>query len=644
MSETQSTQDPSSEEAPRATTTNSTTAATEPTTTATMAATTDAPPDPPNYDQTEAESELSSSSPAKPVKAKKSVGFAPPPVEDLREHHANIKRKEEDELKSSSFHKIPPELAYLDKKKASTAVPKPIDQSPKLEKPNSRFRLADLPDLSKAKLFDVKDLSVQNKETELQFHYTTFNLPPSSDSVIVDVKYASLNSFDLSKINQYLLNLSNVKVGLGYEFAGEVQYVGSSMSKKFAVGDKVLGMLDPTSRRGALSTSQVMYPGSRDVLLKVSDEVLDQLDKIDINLTGILDHKEFKVGEEEEEEEEEEAVGEVASQTDKSSLNSKSMPPLAKLSSVSLLYNHSKQMLQHLDPGLTKANILINGADTDIGLTMVQIVLSQYQFDYLNLILVIREKSQKEMDQLLAYFEKKYYDPSRPKKVQCVSFDVVNDGLYFAGERVPTSYKKPDFFATEIINSLLISHDGELINEGNINDYKLDFFVDLIGCKKYFQSTSTKLHEIETLNFPYKQHTSSSIETLFQASSNIPFLARILKPKKYNSAVVSGCKFTLSNPSYNIDKLIDFAEQGVTNPWNKGWASGFLNNWTSYYYYEEIYLKIKRSWCEEALRMVLDNQLKFKIDHFVDWRKDYKKYIKELKENDGKVIFKVEDF
>lgn len=609
------------------------------------------------------DTESSPSSPTKPKK--KSVGFAPPPEEDLREYHKYLKQKEEAELKSSPFHKIPPELAYLEKKNKQ-APPKPIDQTPKQAKPNSRLRLSDLPDLSKLKFFDVKDLSVQNKETELQFHYTTIDLPPSSGSVIVDIKYGSLNSFDLSKVNQYLLNMSNVKVVLGYEFAGVVTNVGSSMQKKYAVGDYVFGLIDPTSRRGALSSSQIIYPG-RDVLVRVDEGVLDQLEDIDIDLDANDDNKAFEVGEEEGEEENADVaksletsqpteptkesatdsnIGDPALKTSRLTSESKKvdLPSLAKLSAISLLYNRAKQMLQLLNTRNKKVNILINGADTDIGLTIIQVLLAEYQFEFLSLILVIREKSLDYMDKLIARFEKKYYDPSTIKRLKCIPFDVVNDGLYFPGEKVPISYKKPDFFATEVIDALLIPHSNELIDKSNVSDYKLDLFIDLIGCKKYFQSTSTKLHEIETLNLPFKQHISTSIENLFDANTKEPFLTRILKPKKLGSAVVSGCKFTLKEPSYNIDKLIDFSEQGVLNPWTSKWSSNILNNWTSYNYYEEIYLKIKQKWAEQALQLVLDDKLKFKIDKVVDWRKDYKKYVKALKENDGKIILEVEEF
>ncbi|KAI5962685.1 uncharacterized protein KGF55_003761 [Candida pseudojiufengensis] len=592
--------------------------------------------------------------------AKKSVGFAPPPEDDLKEHHEYLKQKQEIEIKSSPFHKIPPELSYLDKQHmTATPKPKPITDINKPQIPNSRLKLTDLPDLSKLKFFDIKDLSVQNKETELQFHYTTLNLPTSSDSVIVDIKYGSLNSFDLCKINQYLLNLSNIKVGLGYEFAGVITNVGSSLNSKFSVGDIVFGLIDPTSRRGALSTSQIIYPG-RDVLIKIDEDTLKKIEETDICLNPEDKNIEgFEVGEEEEENnvgsnesgEQSKQVTEVeddtGSKTSKTSSESQNLElsPLAKLSSISLLYNHSKQMIQHLNDKTKKVNILINGADTNIGLTIIQILLTEHKnLEFISFILVIREKSEQYMNKIIKNFEKKYYDPSRIIRFKIVTFDIFNDGLYFPGEKIPISYKKPDFFATEIIDSLLVPHDNELVNETNINNYKLDLFIDLIGCKKYFQSSSTKFHEIDTLNLPFKQNISVSIEKLFNSSKKEPFLNKILKPKKMGSTVVSGCKFTLSDPSYNINKLIDFNEQNYLNPWTNKFTKNLFNNFTEYNYFEEIFLKIKQEWCNNALQLVLENKLKFKIDGVYDWRKDYKKYIKNLTDNDGKIVFKVEDF
>ena len=55
--------------------------------------------------------------------------------------------------------------------------------------------------------------------------------------------------------------------------------------------------------------------------------------------------------------------------------------------------------------------------------------------------------------------------------------------------------------------------------------------IDLIGCKKYFQTTSTKINEIEEINLPFKQNISTSLGKLFNGNVKEPFLTRILKPK-----------------------------------------------------------------------------------------------------------------
>ena len=175
---------------------------------------------------------------------------------------------------------------------------------------------------------------MQNKETELQFHYTTINLPPSSDSVIVDIKFGGLNVLDYAKINQYVLNLSNVKVGMGYEFSGVITNVGSSMAKNYSVGDYVFGLIDPTSRRGSLSSSQLIYP-NRDVLIKVDEETLNKLHQIDININTAGVGKDFQIEEDEQSSTtpEEDSKDEVSATSRKNSEPHSTLPPLAKLCS-----------------------------------------------------------------------------------------------------------------------------------------------------------------------------------------------------------------------------------------------------------------------------------------------------------------------
>ncbi|EGW33856.1 uncharacterized protein SPAPADRAFT_59222 [Spathaspora passalidarum NRRL Y-27907] len=410
------------------------------------------------------------------------------------------------------------------------------------------------------------------------------------------------------------------------------------MKSKYSIGDYVFGVINPTARRGALSTNQIVYPG-RDILIKVDQLVLNQLNDIDVELKFDV-NEQFEIDSDEESRQLAQQLSETKIKRTTYAVES-TIPPLGKLTTFPVLYNRAKQLIQHLPVGGNRVNILINGADTNVGLTIIQILLTEYASMSMNLLLVIREGSSKYMEQAVNYFHKKYYDPSSRKQLTLLPYDMVNDDLIFPGEKVPINYKKPNYFAIEIIDALL-NNDHGLIDTSNINDYKLDLIVDLVGCKKYFQETSIKLHEIESLNLPFKSKINSSLESLFGKDKE-PFLVKLLKPKKYGSSLVSGCNFNIEEPSYNINELsADTTE--ILNPWSNKWTSNLFNNWTTYTYYDEIQLQIKQEWCEQGLELVLANQLKFRIDHYLDWRNDYKKHINQLKINDGKVVFKVEDF
>ena len=568
---------------------------------------------------------------------KKSVGFAPPPVEDLKEHHKIIKQKEEMRAKSNPFHKIPPELAYLEKRDRSLD-PKPLKKSLPIASTHVKKPTAPvssyLPPLSKLKFFDIKHLSVQNSETELQFHYSQINLPPSNDSIIVDIKYGGLNSIDVAKIHRYRLNLSNVKVGLGYEFSGVVTNVGTNFSSKFAEGDVVYGLIEVSSRRGALSSSQIIYP-NRDVIIKIDQEKLDKLQGIDIDISSLESNEDFQL--------EEDEVSENNNNDDDStnkSLSSESkvdVPVLAKLCSFPLLYNCAKQLLKNLKIKNNLANILINGGDTNIGLTIIQLLLGSYNLDYLNLIVIVRESSIEHVEKLVNLLQEKFRDPANVKRVKCISFDSVNDDLIFPGEVIPIAYKKKDFFASEVIDAILVpQYSQEKIDTKNINNYKLDMIIDLIGCKKYFQTTSTKIETFDTINMPFKDHITCSVGELFNGKVKEPFLKRILKPKSTGSCLVSGCNFYLSEPSYDSHRFVESSN----TLWNNSWLG---NYWSTYNYYDMNVWgqQWKNNFTEEALDFVLDGKLKFKVDEYTDW-KDYKR--NDVTDKDAKIIVKVEDF
>lgn len=252
------------------------------------------------------------------------------------------------------------------------------------------------------------------------------------------MKYGGLNSIDVAKIHRYRLNLSNVKVGLGYEFSGVVTNVGANYTSKFAEGDVVYGLVEVSSRRGALSSSQIIYP-SRDVVIKIDQEKLDKLDEMNIDITNMDSHESFQVGEDAEDD------GASTNDSQNSTGSAKDVPALAKLCSFPLLYNCAKQLLKYLKIKNNQANILINGGDTNIGLTIIQLLLGSYNLDYLNLIVIVRDHTQAHMEKLIEQLQEKFKDPASIKRVRCISFDSVNEELVFPAEVVLTTYKKKDF-------------------------------------------------------------------------------------------------------------------------------------------------------------------------------------------------------
>ncbi|KAK6463404.1 hypothetical protein DFJ63DRAFT_312719 [Scheffersomyces coipomensis] len=591
----------------------------------------------------------SSEQKAKRKVKKKSVGFAPLPEEDLKEHHEAVHKKEQEKLKSNPFHKIPPELQYLEKKKSpnpkpiSTTIPKPPKPIPLVTSPNPINSPPTAPTtfsgLGRLQSLPIKDISLQNKQTELNFNYPSIDLPIPPTGLLVKIIYTSLNSYDLNKINQYLLNVSNVKVGLGYEYVGEVQEIGSTLkaSGEFFIGDKVLGMIDPTNKKGTLSTSLLINP-DRDVVIRITNEMLSQLQDVDIELSfsngsrpRVASNDNFEI--------ESSSSSSTASLIDETISNKQSdIPSLAKLTTFPVLYSKSRQILSHSKFNYdSPVNILINGADTNIGFTLIQTLLSttsSYKFTNLNLILLVKKVNEKSFKSLINNFKQKYFnlDPIRILKFTIITFEAYNlDDLILKNEKVPIVYREVNDVINEVLNGLK-NPDIPFDNE-DINKFKLDLFVDIVGSKRYFQTNHYKS------NNPH-----------FQVPKSTSFLQLILKPKIQGSVVISCCNFYAPVPTYEISSITNTtsdanAGSSASYVWSNKWSANLLNNWTSYNYFEEIDLKLKRIWIEEGLELLLKDQLKFKIDdNCLDWRIGFKNYIKLLKSNDMKFIFKIEEF
>ncbi|CAH2352782.1 hypothetical protein CLIB1423_08S00958 [[Candida] railenensis] len=625
--------------------------------------------------------------PEEKKKKKKSVGFAPPPEEDLAAHHKILKEKELQEIKSNPFHKIPPELAYLENKNR-TPGPKPLPSFSDLNKfdtdgskknPSTKAKRtygnADVGDL---RALAIKVISVANKQTEVfNFNNPTIDRPISSNTMIVDVQYAGLNSYDLGKINKYAINVSEVKIGIGYEFVGFISDLGSQFveyDSVYKIGQPVVGILNPYGRKGSLSTSLLVNP-KRDVVVPVTEEVLEKLKHLKVEIDDeskefglqdetddVIDSTNENTPEIQRDIDPADAVPEqpndsqVAETTKPSAFKKLSnfeidpeLTPLSKLVTFPVLYSRAKAALADSHANFIKngsANVLINGADTNLGLTIFQLLNSSvYSFlERLNIILVTRESSKERMEAFVKKFTK--YDPTKTINVKIVPFDSVNtEDLVLQGEKTPILYKKPNLFACEILDAMFYENG---LNKSNINDYKLDTIIDIVGGSKYFQTSSIKYSKIQTLAFPFisKLESSTKLQDILNTTKKEPFLIKILKPKSKGSNYISCCKYGRPNPSYLVDDLIQEGGNGdYVNPWSMKWTANIANSWlSSFNYFNHTELEIKQRWIEEGLQLLLDGEIKFKIDDYCDWRNNYKKVIAGMKKEDKKSIFEIETF
>lgn len=574
----------------------------------------------------------------------KMVGFAEPP-EELAEHHKDLKRLEEEKKKSSSFHKIPAELQYLNRKDKNYPKPLPVQLHSHQHKKPGKI----LGDLKKV---HVKDIAVINKDTEINFSFSFIELPIPNHNVLVSIKYANLNSWDIGKLNKYYYNLSDTKVGLGHEFVGEVVDVGKNVTD-FAKGDYVVGCVSPNGRKGSLSTT-LLLNSSKDFMVKLDDITLEKMSSIDPYLKYSPEDA-VSDGEEEEPESEVELIDiktKVESKIkSKANLNmfpvEETLPDLAKASTIPVLYCKAKQALQHLKED-TLPNILIAGADTNLGFTIIQLLTSSlYQFQRLTVVMIIKESNLREMKKWVRYF-KRTANCNCDLNLELVTYDLINEDIVLPGEQTPINYKKPDLATADVLEAMF-KNAKELINTSNINNYKLDLVIDILG-SHFLKKTRIRYKKLDYVNFPAFNNLddNTSLSKLLHADVKEPLFVKLLKPKASMPGYVSFCKYTLKEPSYSIDKLIDYStqssEQSIFNPWSLSWTSGFANSFIKYNYYDELNLVTTREWIIEGLNMFLKQQVKFKIDAYIDWRNHYKDYVKEIRKTDGKVVFKVEDF
>lgn len=580
-------------------------------------------------------------------KKKKSVGFAPEPEQDLKDHHRYLDQRRRDKLQANPFWKIPAELSHLEQRREG---PKPLPKLPPAVKSRKVKKLEDLKDLPTRA---VKEISVVNRNTALNFNYHDVNIPVDADKILVDVKYASLSSLDLSKISKYALNVSKTRIGLGYDYVGEISSLGANYkdNPSYKIGQVVYGVTNPRDKKGSLQTLLVV--DSRDVIVPIDPADFEKLGEIDIELSVslkspfIIDENEVQIPPPE--------STTLEGITTPAPSNPKrvdpyqiteALPTMGKLSVFSSHFCRAMQSLEIVHSKLVKqglANVLINGADTNLGRTIVQILTSSLYSDILhkfNVILVVLNVNVASMNELVHSL-----GSGGLRNLHVVPFDVENTDLILSGEKIPIAYKSPSLFASDILEKLFkFLPESEAI-EGNVEKIKLDLFVDIIGsCKLFQQPLDFKL--LDELNAPWKARLGqgSKVSSLLGTGKQ-PLFTRILKPKNTGSAYVSYCKFDLSEPSYEVDKLADYSTKSIFDPWSMKWSSNIANLFVAKYnYYEKMDLEVKQQWVECALQLVLQGELKVRIDAFIDWRSNSRSHIEDLKKHDGQVVFRIENF
>ena len=83
--------------------------------------------------------------------------------------------------------------------------------------------------------------------------------------------------------------------------------------------------------------------------------------------------------------------------------------------------------------------------------------------------------------------------------------------------------------------------------------------IDLIGCKKYFQTTSTKIMKLKKSIY----HSNKIFPLLlgnYSMGMSKNHFDKDFETEKYGSSLVSACNFDISEPTYDIDHLVTFQE------------------------------------------------------------------------------------
>lgn len=122
----------------------------------------------------------------------------------------------------------------------------------------------------------VKYLTYSGKDTKPGFTHRNQGLPVQHNMLLIKVLTAGLNPLDLQLMNFGVLSsVTFGEKGIGRDFCGVIEQVGTNHLNKWKVGDKVCGMFMHLTGLGTVSSHIVLDP-SVDCIVKVPTNLSDE--------------------------------------------------------------------------------------------------------------------------------------------------------------------------------------------------------------------------------------------------------------------------------------------------------------------------------------------------------------------------------